>query len=239
MRTSLSLSLFLGLAACGSSSNNNTTPDAPTVVVPPMIKISGIATGRSGTSTTPTPLSGVTVSAFKNSDDTTAIQTATSAADGSYSLEITTGGQALDGFVKATITGFLDTYLYAPAPLAADFASASINMVDSGIYDLLANTLCAGNQMTTNGVIALEVQDDSGNTIAGATATTSPAPTGVCYDNNGFPNKTATVTASDGIAYIFNVTGEATVSASLTGMTFTSHQVNARAGALTTTIVAP
>ncbi len=202
-----------------------------------MIKISGTASGRSGTSSS--PLSGVTISAFKNSDETTAIQTATSAADGTYSLEITTGGQPLDGFVKATITGFIDTYLYAPAPLAADFASASINMVDSSTYDLLANTLCAGSQVTTNGVIALEVQDDSGNTIAGATATTTPAPTGVCYDLNGFPNKTATATATDGIAYIFNVTGEATVSASLTGMTFMSHQVNARAGALTTTIVAP
>lgn len=46
------------------------------------------------------------------------------------------------------------------------------------------------------------------------------------------------VTADNGTGYLTNVpAGEATVSASKSGNTFLSHKVNARAGALTTTLI--
>lgn len=52
-------------------------------------------------------------------------------------------------------------------------------------------------------------------------------------------NKNATLTDSGGPAYPFNVTGEATLSATHATATFSSHGVNARAGAFTTTLIAP
>jgi hypothetical protein len=234
MRTSLSLSLFIGLAACGGS-NNNTTPDAPSVVVPQMIKISGIASGRTATGSS--PLSGVLVGAYKNSDDTTAITTAMSDATGAYSLTVATGGQPLDGFVKATIATYVDTYLYPPAPLTADFASASVNMVQMNLITTIG-TLCNMDQILTDGAIAVELVDANAATVGGAVATATPTPGKICYDDsNDFPKGAATVTATDGLAYMLNVTGDVTVGATLAGATFHSHQVTARAGALTTTII--
>jgi hypothetical protein len=55
----------------------------------------------------------------------------------------------------------------------------------------------------------------------------------------GFPNKNATMTDTDGLAYLLNITGSASVTATKTGSTFASHSVKARAGAFTTTLIAP
>ena len=227
--------ILAGLSACGG--NDTKSPDATIVNVPQSIKLSGVASGRTPSATT--PLSGVAVSAFSNSDDTTPIMSTTSDATGAYSLTIATNGVPVDGYVKATITGFVDTYLYPPAPLVADFDSASINMVNTDTINLLSDTLCHSAQMLTNGAVAIEVVDATGATVGGAVATASPAPSKICYDSNGFPNSTAMVTATDGLAYMLNVTGDVTVGATLTGMTFTSHHVNARVGALTTTLISP
>jgi hypothetical protein len=47
------------------------------------------------------------------------------------------------------------------------------------------------------------------------------------------------MTDTDGLVYLFNVTGQATLSATHATATFSSHAVNARAGAFTTTLLAP
>ncbi|HUJ59550.1 MAG TPA: hypothetical protein VLX92_13685, partial [Kofleriaceae bacterium] len=65
----------------------------------------------------------------------------------------------------------------------------------------------------------------------------TPAATKYCYDMGGFPNKTATVTDTDGVVVLFNVTGSISLSASLSGATFKTHSVKAVAGAFTTTII--
>ena len=135
------------LAACGGSSSKTPMPDAPSA--PAMITISGTATSRSLSGTT--PVSGAMVGAFK-SDDTMVAMTTTDAS-GNYSLTVPTGGVALDGYVKASMSGYLDTYLYAPAPLTADFSMASINMLTPDNFNLLSTTLCDANQMTSMGTI--------------------------------------------------------------------------------------
>ena len=73
--------------------------------------------------------------------------------------------------------------------------------------------------------------------VSGATVASAPAATSYCYDQGGFPNKSATMTDTDGVAVMFNVTGAVTVSATKTGATFKSHSVNAVAGAFTTTLI--
>jgi hypothetical protein len=230
------------LAACGGSSsssngtdgNNGNTADSPPAAS--MVKLSGVAQSK-GTSTS--PLAGVALAAYSNSAPTTPVAMTTSAADGTWELDITTNGTALDGFLKATISGYVDTYLYPPIPVAADYSGLTVFMVTPSTYDLLANTLCSGNQLTTNGAIAVEVLDASAMAVAGAKVASSPAATKYCYNQGGFPNKSATMTDTDGIGYMLNVTGDATVSATKSGTTFHSHAVNARAGALTLTIIQP
>jgi hypothetical protein len=220
------------LAACGD--DGGATPDALTA--PPMITITGTATARS---TSSMPLEGVTIAAYRNGNDSTVVAMTTSAANGSYTLVVPTGGAALDGYLKGTFAGYLDSYLYAPAPIVADMDSASMNMITAGTRDLLANTICAANQMTTNGMIAAIAIDAAENPVAGAMVMSSPAASKTCYNMGGFPNKNATMTDTDGTVYLFNVTGQVTLSATATGATFTSHTVTARAGAFTTTLMAP
>jgi hypothetical protein len=241
MRTSLSVALFLGVAACGGGGGGGTGVmiDAPSNI-PAMITISGVASQRDLSGTT--PLSGVLVAAFKNSDEANAITSITTGADGKYSLVITTGGQPLDGFVKATISMYMDTYLYPPAPVSADFSGASINLLKPATFSLLSDTLCRATQDSSMGAIALEVLDGATTAampIAGATVSSSPAAAKECYDASGAPSSTATMTDTDGVAYMFNITGQATLSASKSGTTFKSHPVNAHAGALTTTLITP
>ena len=83
---------------------------------------------------------------------------------------------------------------------------------------------------------------DANNTaVAGATATSSPSAGKICYNgSSGFPDKNATATATDGIDYLINVApGTVTVNAAGTGAPYHSHDVNARAGVFTTTVIQP
>jgi hypothetical protein len=253
---------ILGLAACGSSSSkavdapngsgsdaNNPLIDAPPPIdaaidappAPAMITISGTASAPSVMGTT--VVAGVTVGAYRSSNDTTPVKTATTDAQGNFTMTITTGGVALDGYLKGTKTGYADTYLYPEAPIAADFAGVPLNMLTSGnngTFQLLS-TIAQGNQMTGNGVIALEVLDaplPAGNPVAGATVTTNPAASVYRYDNNGLPSAQATSTSTDGRAFGFNeAVGAHSVTAHKAGSTFKTHTVKAFADSLTTTFV--
>lgn len=202
-----------------------------------MITISGTATARDASGSM--PLAGVTVGAYSNTDENTPVTTATTDAQGNFTLTVTTGGVALDGYLKATMATYMDTYLYPPAALGGNFSGATVVMLTPDTFDQLANFLCGANQVTTNGAIAAEVEDGSGAFVAGATVSSNPAANKYCYNSNNFPSRNATVTDTDGLGYMFNVTGTATVTASKSGTTFASHQVKARAGALTTTLITP
>ncbi|NVB83357.1 MAG: hypothetical protein HOV81_33605 [Kofleriaceae bacterium] len=214
--------------------------DAPSNV-PAMITVTGTAkeVGLTGT----TPLAGVTVAAYRNGNDTDAVAMATTDSSGNYTLTITTNGQALDGYVKATLAQYVDTYLYPPFALAENFDGASLNMVKPATFGVLANTACRANQDSGKGTIAVIVAsapDTSAAAVEGATVSSTPAATKYCYNGtSGAPDFMATATAADGIGYMFNVTGDVTVSAMKTGSTCNSHKVNARAGALTTTLIVP
>jgi hypothetical protein len=207
-----------------------------------MITVSGTATKREGLNAN--PAAGVTVAAYKNGDDNTVLAMATTDAAGHYSMTLTTGGVALDGYLKGTLTGFIDTYLYPPKALAADFDMASMNMVNTSTLDTLSGTLCGNNQDLAKGLVAVIVADANNAPIAGAMVSSTPAAAKYCYNKTGavgtIPDKNATVTETDGIGYMINLApGQVTVSATKTGSTFASHAVQARAGVLTTTVIQP
>jgi hypothetical protein len=232
-------SLFLLLAvvpACGDNSMTETpAPDAPPAV--PMLSIAGTANQRSTSGAI--PVEGVTVAAYANTDENTPMATATTDADGKFTLMIETNGVALQGYLKASMAGLVDTYWYPPGPLTNDYMDAGLNMIAPGTLDLLANTLCRANQDLTKGLIAVEIDDASKTPVQGATVSSDPAATTYCYDSGAFPSPTATATDIDGDAFMFNVTGDVTITAEKAGSAFKPFSLKARGGALTTAKIVP
>jgi hypothetical protein len=234
MKLTTAALLCCALLGCGDDGGSADAPPS----APPMITVSGTATKHENTSTS--PAAGVMVGAYKNSDPNTAVATAMTDANGNYTMMIPTGGVAVDGYLKATLASFLDTYLYPPKALDADFNMASLNMVDDSTLMLLSGSLCGSQQDTAKGVIAMIVADANMTAVKGASVSSSPAAQKYCYNQGGFPNKSATATDTDGIAYMINLPpGDVTVNARMTGVTYVSHKVNARPGVLTTTVIQP
>jgi hypothetical protein len=231
--------LLVVLAACGGDDGSSSgTPDAA-VVAPTTLTVSGNASsvavgGKS-------PEAGVVIAAYKISDENTVVAMTTTDASGNYSLTITTDGTALDGYLKATKSGFVETYLYPPAPLAADFGMASINMLTPQNYGFVY-TLTQVSQAPDQGIIGILAVDSANMAVAGATISSTPATTYRYNGTNGLPAPMANAmaTQSDGLGYMVNVPpGQVTVTAAKSGLTFKSHQVKARANQLVTTIVQP
>lgn len=232
-------SCLLLAAACGGDDGGSTTIDAPAGPdAQSSVMISGIAQTVSGTSTA--PLAGAAIEAF-NAAGGAAITSTTSAADGTYMLTLTTGGTPLDGYLKGTSSGRLDTYLYPPRPLAADRTGATLLIINQQTLGLLG-TLGGVTQDPAKGFVGLRVQDAAGNAVAGATVTIMPVGTAeILYAGaNMIPDQNATATSTSGFVFIANTNvGQVTVDATMGATAFFEHSLNARAGAITTTAIEP
>ena len=248
------LSLIVFVVACssngmpgGGGSNADVdasvnTPDAKVFLdapanVPAMVTLSGVTSerGLSGTSNT----ANVTLAVYRTNNDATPVAMATSDAQGKYSLSVATNGAPIDGYIKATKSGYVDIYLYPAQPWFANDTDGSINMMTPGNRDIL-NNFAGGNQMAGKGMIGMAVFDSAGNPVAGATVSSMPASGSAKYNgSNGIPSSSATMTSADGVAFLFNVPENVTVTATKAGMTFHAHAVKARPDKFTTTSVAP
>lgn len=233
----LSSCVAIALAACGDDGGSSTIDATPGPDAQASVVVSGIAQTVSGTSTV--ALAGATIEAFDSAGGA-ALATTTSAADGTYSLTLSTGGMPLDGYLKGTSATRLDTYLYPPRPLAADRTGATMLLITQGTLDLLG-TLGGTSQDPAKGFVGLIVQDGAGTRVAGATVTIAPAGTAtVIYAVNNLPNSGATMTDASGTVYIANTNvGAVTVDAAKGATTYHEHAVNARAGVITTTLIEP
>lgn len=188
-------------------------------------------------------LADVKIEAFRNANEGMPIATTMTDGFGNYSLTIQTMGESIDGYLKASRAGFLDTYLFPPYPLMMDFSEATVIMVTEQTYDALS-TLTQANQDPTKAVIGLVVTDGM-TPVAGATVTSNPASMpdaryNQMVGNVVLPTTQATSTYTDGVAYLFNLPpGKVTVSAMHPTLTLNSHSLKVRAGALNTTVVVP
>jgi len=92
----------------------------------------------------------------------------------------------------------------------------------------------------TNGLVVLTVVDCTGKVVSGATVSSSPAAGTTRYNSGGAPNQSATATDVDGLAYLLNVpAGNVAVQGMSSAHMLRSHSLDARAGAITQTILAP
>lgn len=237
----LALASTFGLLACGDDGGGGMMgmPDAPSNI-PAMITISGIASEI--TATGRTPQAGVTVTVYKASDDSMQGMATTDSA-GAFSIMVATNGAPVDGYLKATLTGLKDTYLYPPFALSSDFSGVTTLMLKQSTQNLANQLAGAAAPDPTKGWVAFLVVDGpstAANPVMGATV--SAMPTGeIKYNGSaGVPQAQAMSTAADGIAYAMNVpAGQVTVNASKTGIAFKAHAVNARPDKVTLTLVTP
>src|SRR5262245_19126583 len=161
MRTVLAVICVLGCGGNGSDNHvdANRGPDAKQFRdAPPTnnatVMISGQASERSISGQTLLP--GVTITAYRNADENNPIATTSTDAMGNFTFTIETMGESIDGFLKASKTGFLDTYLYPPYPIAMDFNMATVVMITADSRDSLS-TIAQGNQQPGNALVGLVV----------------------------------------------------------------------------------
>ena len=232
------LGISIAIVACGGDSSGpaagfeclgDTLPSA----APTLIAVNGQIRANA---LAPNALSGAIVTAFRVGDTTT-IAADTSDTPGFYSLNITTGGTPVNGYLRVTHSGQVDTYAYPSRPLAANLTT-NVLMPTSNELTFLGSAVGV-TQAAGNGFIGVIVKDCNGATLAGATVTTSPAGT-VRYNAGSSPSGSATSTSTDGVAYVFNVTaGNVTVMANAGGHALRQHVVNARANVVTLTEIQP
>jgi hypothetical protein len=230
--------LLLVLGACGGSSSTS-HPDAHVGPDATPITISGTAEELKNLA--PTGLANTTVTAFAVAGDQQ-LGMATTGTDGTYSISVSTA-LPLDGYLlghhaDVGTTMYIDDYLYPPHPLSGDETGGVILMLTPNTLGLIEGVLSV-QQDSSKGMLGLVVADGNGNTLAGATITTEPAAT-VYYDSGSLPSTTASMTDTDGRAYILNLPpGAVTVHATMGSTTLHAHTVNARAGVVTTTAIEP
>jgi hypothetical protein len=216
----------------GDPSPGSNTP--PGGGVPDSITIAGQAIVQD--QTTATPQSDVAIGIYATGNDTTPLATAMTDASGNYSLSVPTHGAPIDGYIKATKSGLVDTYVYPPTAMSADTSTATASMISTDNYSALTGIEGASS---SKGMIILVVLDKSLNPISGATVSTTPSSGKEAYMNSSGEPFSSSSTYTDGLAFVFNVptTGTVTVGANKAGSTFSTHAVTARAGKLTTTLV--
>jgi len=236
---STALAITTGCSGGGGSSTSSPTPTnsatpTPSGAVPDPIVLSG-TTQTDGVSGS-TPVTNATVEVYRTGT-ATALIAGSSDGTGHYSLNVPTGGAAVDGYIHAAAASYLDSYQYPTSPFAAS-ATFTVTLLNSSTFGTIGS-LAGVTQASGKGWIAVEVVNSAGTPTSGATVSTTPSGT-VKYLSGGLPSSSATMTDTDGVAFVFNLTpGDVIVSASAGGNPLHSHTVNARADVLTYTSIAP
>jgi hypothetical protein len=244
MRPMRSFAALMFLVACGGSGGGNSTPDgaksadahifmdAPPVV-PQMIKFSGVTS--ESTQSSDVPLAGVVVGVYASANESTPLAMATSDGSGAYTLMVPTNGSVVDGYIKATKSGYTDNYVYPAAPFQGDQLMANANLVTTSNFGLLGFLV---GQTAGKGLIVAEILSSADASVMGATVASTPASGTYRYsDSGGTPTSTSS-TNTDGASFMVNVpAGHVDISATKSGMVFKTHGLVAHADAFTTTVI--
>lgn len=182
--------------------------------------------------------SGVTITAcLGDCQDTDNLGTVTTTASGDFTTPaLATGGEPLDGHLRATKSGNWPTRLYPASPIVANQAMVPVLLLQEAALSLLP-VLVQTEQSSDNGIVAIFVTDCVNEPIAaGATVsfTQGGAEVGTVFNAGALTSQAA------GGHIAFNVPpGDTTVSATYDGMQLRTHVVPSVAGTVTTTQVRP
>lgn len=191
-----------------------------------------------------TPVGGISLTAYDTADTVLDTDTSSMAQGtlGEFSLSVVSGGTPVNGYVGATGDGYVDAYVYPPIPVTDSQADLPALMIEPDTFGLLNSVLLGETQSASDGWIGVVVFDAAGNPVAGAQVGTSPGAGAVHYNSTGqngtLPDANATVTDTDGVAYLVNVpAGPVSVYATKSGVRFRPTSLIARAGVITMTAV--
>jgi hypothetical protein len=188
-----------------------------------------------------------TVSTFKVGT-ATAVDTVTSAANGSFTTgNLATGGVPFDGYIQGFKDGGLDafrnTFVFPPAPLAADAPLVPILMLRASLFRGIGMAAGVTQDDDQNGALMLFVTDCANMPMVGTTVSAKQGGNSV----GTIVDVSMITPMAAGIYVVFNVPpGNTDVSASYMGMNFPAHRVisfkngtGITTGATTLTIVRP
>jgi hypothetical protein len=184
-------------------------------------------TGRAMAAGNPsTPLSGASVNVVGPAGAT--LGSATSGADGTFSINLTTGGVPLDAHVRVTATGRTESNWFPAAALSADARAGDINLFDSTTITLLAGVAgITPNAMRSQVFVTLG--DCDGAPLPGATVSVNPAPAVTRYISGGVPNAQAMSTTQSGTVFLGNLpSGNVTIDGQRMGVMLRSRVVASR-----------
>jgi hypothetical protein len=273
LRAALLAFALASLAACGGGDANpdavivipDAPPDARPIDGPPAPTYNFSCLGQPFPTTAPAMITAAgtvqeltmqglaavdaaTVATFKVGT-AAAVDSVASAADGSFTTgSLSTGGVPFDGYLHGAkadaMDAFRDTFVFPPAPLAADAPVVPVLMLRAATFGLIATFGAGVNQNdANNGALMILVTDCASMPMAGATlsAKQGGVDVGTVY------SLAALNPMAVGVYFIYNVpAGDTDVSASYMNMTFPSHRVIAFKngsgilnGATTLTIVRP
>jgi len=207
--------------ACVDHLQDASPPDAP---AGPTLTISGtVEVGAK-------PIAGASVAAFAQVDETTALDDTTTNDQGAFALR---APSPFDGFLLVTEPGYVASYSYPADVLVDDLANVGMPLVTQETLDALYQATGVGDE--THAQIGLAVLDAATRPVAGVAVYCDP-PAIDKYNRNSIPDKVATTTDTDGIAYLLDAAPDARVAVGAPG--FKAHEVTARRGTLTITLLA-
>ncbi len=161
---------------------------------------------------------------------------------GTFSLvDPTNSATPLDAYIKATVSGHVDTYIFPGTALSENIDNAPLLMLSNSVFGFLP-TFSGVPAIAGTGTFTTAVVDCNNDPIAGAVLTISPDMGTVQYgDASGLPNTAGgTETLAAGVVYIFNVPpGEYTISVDVGGTAMRSNTVKSFANGVSTIQIVP
>ncbi len=164
----------------------------------------------------------------------------TTDAQGRFSIDVATGGNAINGYLLAEGGGpYYPTYFYSAVPFSAD--QGGLTMLRMGQTEIrLMNNGTALRHDEDNVLVAGVVLDCDGNPLEGAVVTATPTAGQVAYTRGTTLDPTATGTASDGVFMITDVvTGTTTVTATYQGTQLRAIEFDGQRRSIVSTAIVP
>src|SRR5262245_1572348 len=192
-------------------------PAGPTLAVTGTVQVGG------------KPIAGANVVAFPQLDETTPLDDTTTSDQGAFALRVPS---PFDGFLRVTFPGYAASYSYPADVLADDLVNLALPLVTQATLDALYQATGVGDE--THAQIGLAVLDAAARPVAGVAVACEPMAIAK-YNRNSIPDKTATTTDTDGIAYLLDAAPDAHVAVG--APRFKAHEVTARPGTLTLTLL--